>query len=150
MYIFDSIIPYRDKIYSLNERKYFKEKRLETALLYCLGIGKTQSRRIIAKIGINRIKKLNDKGFNLKLKKNLSLLLYEFVKKSLKIRVSLEYMQFCRQKFGELKESKCYKAIRHTHFLPVRGQRTKTNAKTQKFLRKNKNRNTRPIPKKKK
>jgi len=100
-----------------------KEKRVEIGLTYIYGIGLTTSRKILAATGISpdtRIKDLTDDEVS-KLRKEIEG--YK-VEGDLRREVALDIKR--------LQEIGCYRGIRHRKGLPVRGQRTKTNARTRK------------------
>ena len=104
-----------------------KEKRVEIGLTYIYGIGLTSSQKILAKTGINpdvRVKDLSDEDVN-KIRKAMEG--YK-VEGDLRREVALNIKR--------LTEIGCYRGIRHRRGLPVRGQRTKTNARTRKGPRK--------------
>ena len=100
------------------------QKRIEIALTYIYGIGKTSANDILAKTGINpdtRSKDLTDEEIAKlrdEIEKNYT------VEGDLRRDVSLNIKR--------LVEINCYRGIRHRKGLPVRGQRTKTNARTRK------------------
>jgi small subunit ribosomal protein S13 len=100
------------------------EKRIEAGLTYIYGIGWATSREILAKTGINpdtRVKDLTeeDAGKIRKVIENDYL-----VEGDLRRDVNLNIKR--------LMEIGCYRGIRHRRGLPVRGQKTKTNARTRK------------------
>ena len=104
-----------------------KEKRVEVGLTYIYGIGLTSSQKILAKAGINpdtRVKDLTDDEVA-NLRKAMEGLKVEG---DLRREVALNIKR--------LTEIGCYRGIRHRRGLPVRGQRTKTNARTRKGPRK--------------
>ena len=101
-----------------------KEKRVEIGLTYIYGIGLTSSQKILAKAGINpdtRVKDLTDDEVN-----NIRKIIDESytVEGDLRREVALNIKR--------LQEIGCYRGIRHRKGLPVRGQKTKTNARTRK------------------
>ena len=101
-----------------------KEKRVEVGLTYIYGIGLTSSQKILAKAGINpdtRVKDLTDDEVN-----NIRKVIDEsyVVEGDLRREVALNIKR--------LVEIGCYRGIRHRKGLPVRGQKTKTNARTRK------------------
>ncbi|MDR0946275.1 MAG: 30S ribosomal protein S13 [Ruminococcus sp.] len=101
-----------------------KNKRVEIGLTYIYGIGVTSSKRILAETGISpdtRVKDLTEDEVG----KIRAVIDREFtVEGDLKREVSLNIKR--------LVEVGCYRGIRHRKGLPVRGQRTKTNARTRK------------------
>ena len=105
-----------------------KEKRVEIGLTYIYGIGLTTSQKILKKTGINpdvRIKDLTDEEVN-----NIRKAIDQDYKVEgvLRREVALNIKR--------LTEIGCYRGLRHRRGLPVRGQRTKTNARTRKGPRK--------------
>ena len=101
-----------------------RDKRVEIALTYIYGIGVSQSRKILAKNQINpdtRVKDLTDDEIN-KIRETID---KEYiVEGDLRREVSLNIKR--------LIEIGCYRGLRQRRGLPVRGQRTKTNARTRK------------------
>ncbi|NCB70715.1 MAG: 30S ribosomal protein S13 [Clostridia bacterium] len=100
-----------------------REKRVEIGLTYIYGIGKVTSQKILATTGVNpdtRIKDLTDEEVN-----NLRKAIDEFtVEGDLRREIALNIKR--------LRDIRCYRGIRHQKGLPVRGQKTKTNARTRK------------------
>lgn len=101
-----------------------RDKRVEVGLTYIFGIGRKTSNNILAAAGINpdtRIKDLTEEEVN-----NLRRIIdAEYnVEGDLRREISLNIKR--------LKEIRCYRGIRHIKGLPVRGQKTKTNARTRK------------------
>ena len=106
-----------------------KEKRVEIGLTYIYGIGVASSNKILAKAGINpdtRVKDLTDDQVNA-IRKVLDEDEYK-LEGDLRREVALNIKR--------LTEIGCYRGLRHRRGLPVRGQRTKTNARTRKGPRK--------------
>ena len=105
-----------------------KDKRVEIGLTYIYGIGLTTSQKILKKTGINpdvRIKDLTDEEVN-NIRKAID---QDYkVEGDLRREVALNIKR--------LTEIGCYRGLRHRRGLPVRGQRTKTNARTRKGPRK--------------
>lgn len=101
-----------------------RDKRVEIALTYIFGIGVSQSNKILAKAQVNpdtRVKNLTDDEIA-RIRDTID---KEFkVEGDLRREVSLNIKR--------LMEIGCYRGIRHRRGLPVRGQRTKTNARTRK------------------
>ncbi|APC42319.1 MULTISPECIES: 30S ribosomal protein S13 [Clostridium] len=101
-----------------------REKRVEIGLTYIFGIGLTKSQGIIKTVGINpdtRVKDLTEEEVNelrTYIQKNF------IIEGDLRRRVALDIKR--------LMEVGCYRGIRHRKGLPVRGQKTKTNARTRK------------------
>ncbi|MCI5848204.1 MAG: 30S ribosomal protein S13 [Lachnospiraceae bacterium] len=101
-----------------------REKRVEIGLTYIYGIGRTSSKRILEKAGVNpdiRCKDLTDDDVA-KLREVIDEDMV--VEGDLRREVSLNIKR--------LQEIGCYRGIRHRRGLPVRGQKTKTNARTRK------------------
>ncbi len=100
-----------------------REKRVEIGLTYIYGIGKVTSQAILASTGINpdtRIKDLTEEEVN-----NLRKAIDEYtVEGDLRREIALNIKR--------LRDIRCYRGIRHQKGLPVRGQKTKTNARTRK------------------
>src|SRR5690606_25281082 len=105
-----------------------KDKRGEIGLTYIYGIGRTRSREILSRVGLDvdtRIRDWNDDQVAAIRK----LLETEYkVEGQLRTEVTLAIRR--------LMEIGCYRGLRHRKGLPVRGQRTKTNARTRKGRRK--------------
>ena len=106
-----------------------REKRVEIGLTYIYGIGVSSSNKILAKAGVNpdtRVKDLTDDQVN-SIRKVLDEDEYK-LEGDLRREVALNIKR--------LTEIGCYRGLRHRRGLPVRGQRTKTNARTRKGPRK--------------
>ena len=101
-----------------------REKRVEIGLTYVFGIGRSSAAKILEETGINpdtRVKDLTEEEVN-KLREVID---KEYtVEGDLRRRVSLDIKR--------LVEIGCYRGVRHRKGLPVRGQRTKNNARTRK------------------
>ncbi len=101
-----------------------KEKRVEIGLTYIFGIGRKRANEILISTGISpdtRVKDLNEEEVAK---------LREAIDKTYKVEGDLR-----RQVALDIKrliEIGCYRGLRHRRGLPVRGQRTKTNARTRK------------------
>ena len=101
-----------------------RDKRIEIALTYIFGIGLTLSKEILATTGINpdtRTRDLTDEEVSK---------LRETIDKNYKVEGDLRREEQLNIK--RLIEIGCYRGKRHRMGLPVRGQRTKTNARTRK------------------
>jgi small subunit ribosomal protein S13 len=101
-----------------------REKRLEIALTYIYGVGRTRAQQTLAATGISgdlRVKDLGDTEL---------VALRDYLEGSYKLEGDLrrEVAADIRRKV----EIGCYEGLRHRRGLPVRGQRTKTNARTRK------------------
>jgi small subunit ribosomal protein S13 len=105
-----------------------KDKRGEIGLTYIFGIGRTRSREILSRVGLDvdtKIREWNEDQVSAIRK----LLETEYkVEGQLRTEVTLAIRR--------LMEIGCYRGLRHRKGLPVRGQRTKTNARTRKGRRK--------------
>ena len=101
-----------------------REKRVEIGLTYIYGIGRASSNRILAEAGVNpdtRVKDLTDD----EVKKLASVIAdTQTVEGDLRREIALNIKR--------LQEIGCYRGIRHRKGLPIRGQKTKTNARTRK------------------
>ena len=101
-----------------------KDKRVEIGLTYIYGIGRTSANKILEKAGVNpdtRVKDLTD-AEEAKLREIIG---HEYtVEGDLRRNVAMDIKR--------LTEIGCYRGIRHRKGLPVRGQRSKTNARTRK------------------
>ena len=101
-----------------------REKRVEIGLTYIYGIGLTSSQRILKEANVNpdtRVRDLTDEEV-----KRISEIINEtqMVEGDLRREIALNIKR--------LQEIGCYRGIRHRKGLPVRGQKTKTNARTRK------------------
>lgn len=101
-----------------------RDKRVEIGLTYIYGIGRTSSNRILSEAGVSadiRCRDLTDDDV-----KKISKVIDEtqVVEGDLRREIALNIKR--------LQEIGCYRGIRHRKGLPVRGQKTKTNARTRK------------------
>jgi small subunit ribosomal protein S13 len=101
-----------------------REKRMEIALTYIYGIGKTRSQQTLSATGVSpdlRVRDLSDEDL---------VRLRDHIDGNYRVEGDLrrEVAQDIRRKI----EIGCYQGIRHRRGLPVHGQRTKTNARTRK------------------
>jgi small subunit ribosomal protein S13 len=101
-----------------------REKRLEVALTYIFGVGRTRAKETLAATGLSpdtRVRELSDEDL---------VRLRDYLDGSYKLEGDLrrEVASDIRRKV----EIGCYEGLRHRRGLPVRGQRTKTNARTRK------------------
>ncbi|WP_378955005.1 30S ribosomal protein S13 [Pelosinus sp. sgz500959] len=101
-----------------------RDKRIEIALTYIFGIGLTTSKEIIAATGISPDTRTRD------LTEEEVVKLRETIDKGYRVEGDLRREQSLNIK--RLIEIGCYRGKRHRMGLPVRGQRTKTNARTRK------------------
>ena len=100
------------------------QKRVEIALTYIYGIGLTSSKKILATTGIDPDKRAKDLTEDEIAKLRDEIENHYTVEGELRREVALNIKR--------LVEINCYRGIRHRKGLPVRGQRTKTNARTRK------------------
>ena len=101
-----------------------REKKVEVGLTYIYGIGRAIARRIIEQTGVNpaqRVKDLNDADVNR---------LRQAIEKDVRVEGALRTEVAMNIK--RLMDIGSYRGIRHRRGLPVRGQRTHTNARTKK------------------
>ncbi|MDA3792854.1 MAG: 30S ribosomal protein S13 [Elusimicrobia bacterium] len=100
-----------------------KDKKIKTALTYIYGIGDTTAVEVIEKSGVDegkRVKELSDDEVG-KIQKVLK-----------EYKTEGELRREKREALSRLKAINSYRGYRHKRSLPVRGQRTKTNARTRK------------------
>ncbi len=101
-----------------------REKRVEIGLTYIFGIGRVSSNRILKEAGVNpdtRVRDLTDDEV-----KRISSVIdqTQTVEGDLRRQIAMDIKR--------LQEIGCYRGVRHRKSLPVRGQKTKTNARTRK------------------
>jgi len=104
------------------------EKKVAVGLTYIYGIGKSTAERIIKATGINpdkRMKELTEEEIGK---------ISGFVQQNFKIEGDLR--REVSSNISRLIDVNCYRGVRHRRSLPVRGQRTRTNARTRKGPRK--------------
>ena len=102
-----------------------REKRIEIGLTYIYGIGRVTSNRLLAEAGVNpdtRVKDLTDDEV-IKIQKAIE---------NNEITVEGDLRREIARNIKRLQESGCYRGSRHRKSLPVRGQKSKTNARTRK------------------
>jgi small subunit ribosomal protein S13 len=101
-----------------------REKRVEVALTYVFGIGRTLAQQTLSETGVNPDTRVRD------LAEEDLVKIREFVDNNLQVEGDLrrEIQADIRRKV----EIGCYEGLRHRRGLPVHGQRTKTNARTRK------------------
>ena len=105
-----------------------RDKQLETALTYIYGIGPTSAKQICETVGLDPTTRVRD------LSEDDASRLRDAVEQDYRVEGDLR-----REVNGHIKrlvEIGCYRGLRHRRGLPVRGQRTKTNARTRKGPRK--------------
>lgn len=101
-----------------------REKRVETGLTYIFGIGLTTSQLILRETDISGDTRVRD------LTEEEVVKLREYIDKNLSVEGDLR--REASQNIKRLMEIGCYRGLRHRRGLPVRGQRTHTNARTRK------------------
>ncbi|MFI3253933.1 MAG: 30S ribosomal protein S13 [Eubacteriales bacterium] len=101
-----------------------KDKRVEIGLTYIYGIGRTSSNKILAEAGISPDIRVKD------LTEDHESKLREIIARSYTVEGDLR--RNIAMDIKRLTEIGCYRGIRHRKGLPVRGQRSKTNARTRK------------------
>ena len=102
-----------------------REKRVEIGLTYIFGIGRTTSNKILDNAGIDgntRVRDLTDEEVD-KIRASME---------ELDVMVEGDLRRDVAMNIKRLQEIGCYRGIRHRKGLPVRGQKTKTNARTRK------------------
>ncbi len=105
-----------------------RDKRVEIGLTYIYGIGLTTSKKILAETGVDPDIRCNDLS-----EEDLSRL-RDYIQANLTVEGDLH--REVSQNIKRLMEIGCYRGLRHRRGLPVRGQRTHTNARTRKGPRK--------------
>ena len=101
-----------------------RDKRVEISLTYIFGIGRPSSQKILAEAGINpdtRVKDLTEEEVAK---------LRDIIEKSYQVEGDLRRQ--VSMDIKRLMDLGCYRGLRHRRGLPVRGQKTKTNARTRK------------------
>lgn len=104
------------------------DKRIEYALTLLYGIGWSSSSKILKQAGIDKNKKVES------LTEEEIRKLSEIIDKNYKVEGDLR--EEVLKNIARLKEISCYRGIRHLRNLPVRGQRTRSNARTKRGKRK--------------
>jgi small subunit ribosomal protein S13 len=105
-----------------------RDKRIEVGLTYIYGIGLTTSKEILAATGVDpdvRVRDLTEDDLQK---------LRDYIQENVKVEGDLH--REVSQNVKRLMEIGCYRGLRHRRGLPVRGQRTHTNARTRKGPRK--------------
>ena len=105
-----------------------REKRVDIALTYLYGIGRKKASLILSEVQIDPAKRAKDLT-----EKEVSAITTA-IQKSLKVEGELR--REVQQNIKRMIDIKCYRGVRHLRGLPVRGQRTHTNARTRKGPRK--------------
>jgi small subunit ribosomal protein S13 len=99
-------------------------KRVEIGLTYIYGIGRSTSNRLLSQLGIEQDRKVRD------LTEEEVVKLRDLIDNSVIVEGDLRRER--SQNIKRLQEIGCYRGLRHRRGLPVRGQKTKTNARTRK------------------
>jgi small subunit ribosomal protein S13 len=99
-------------------------KRVEVGLTYIYGIGRSTSNQLLAKVGIEPDRKVRD------LTEDEVVQLRDLIDNDVTVEGDLRRER--SQAIKRLQEIGCYRGLRHRRGLPVRGQKTKTNARTRK------------------
>lgn len=105
-----------------------REKRIEIGLTYIYGIGRSTAQKILREVGMSpdtRVRDLTEEEVSR---------LRDYIDKNLKVEGDLR--REVAMNIKRLIEIGCYRGLRHRRGLPVRGQRTRTNARTRKGPRK--------------
>jgi len=105
-----------------------RNKRIEIGVTYIYGIGLTTSRKILAATGVNPDTRTDD------LTEEELTKMRDYIQNNLTVEGDLH--REVSQNVKRLMEIGCYRGLRHRRGLPVRGQRTHTNARTRKGPRK--------------
>ncbi len=101
-----------------------KNKRVVIGLTYIFGIGRSSAQKICADAGVDESKRVKDLNED-DIRKIRTIIQNEYkVEGALKAEINMNIKR--------LMDINCYRGIRHYRGLPVRGQRTKTNARTRK------------------
>ena len=101
-----------------------REKRIEIGLTYIYGIGRARAKKILAETGVDpstRVKDLTDEEVNR---------IRDYVESDSENLIEGDLRREIAMNIKRLREIGCYRGIRHRKGLPVRGQKTKTNART--------------------
>jgi small subunit ribosomal protein S13 len=101
-----------------------RDKRIEVGLTYIYGVGPSTSRRALAETGVNPDTRVRD------LTEDEITLLRDYVGQKLTVEGDLR--REVQMNIKRLIDIGCYRGLRHRRALPVRGQRTRTNARTRK------------------
>jgi small subunit ribosomal protein S13 len=101
-----------------------RDKRTDIALTYVYGIGRPTSARILNETGVSGATRVRD------LTEDELSRLRDYIERNMRVEGDLRRMM--QSSIQRLIEIGCYRGIRHRRGLPVRGQRTRTNARTRK------------------
>jgi small subunit ribosomal protein S13 len=106
-----------------------RNKRMEIALTYLFGVGKTKSREILTAAGVSLDKRSDD------LDDNETRRIREVIEQ-MQLKIEGDLRREISLNIKRLMDLGCYRGLRHRRGLPARGQRTHTNARTRKGPRK--------------
>ncbi len=101
-----------------------RDKRVEVGLTYIYGIGRSRSNEILEHVGLDPDKRVQE------LTESEIAALRQTIDRGYQVEGDLR--RNIQQNIRRLKDIRCYRGIRHVRGLPVRGQRTRTNARTRK------------------
>ena len=101
-----------------------RNKRIEVGLTYIFGIGPTRAREVLAFAKVNPDTRVKD------LTESQVTAMRDYISKNWKVEGDLRRQE--QMNIKRLVEIGCYRGLRHRRNLPVRGQRTRTNARTRK------------------
>ncbi|CAN5261051.1 30S ribosomal protein S13 [soil metagenome] len=101
-----------------------REKRVEIGLTYIYGVGRSTARKILIETGVDPSTKVRD------LAEGEVSAIRSYIDQNLEVEGDLRREE--QQNIRRLVDIGCYRGIRHRRSLPVRGQRTKTNARQRK------------------
>lgn len=101
-----------------------RDKRIEIGLTYIHGIGRTKSRDVLVETGVDPSTRVKD------LTEDQITEMRDYISKNLTVEGNLR--REVQMNIKRLMDIGCYRGLRHRRSLPVRGQRTRTNARTQK------------------
>lgn len=101
-----------------------RDKRLEIALTYIYGIGRTTSATILRDTGVSPDTRVRD------MTEDEITRLRDYIERNLRVEGDLR--RIVQSNIQRLMDIGCYRGLRHRRGLPVRGQRTRTNARTRK------------------
>ena len=101
-----------------------RDKRIEVALTYIFGIGLSSAKKILEKTGVDPDKRVKDLSHD-EVSKIREVIDHEY-------KVEGELRKEIAMNIKRLIDIGCYRGLRHIQGLPVRGQRTRTNARTRK------------------
>ncbi|MCD6422325.1 30S ribosomal protein S13 [bacterium] len=104
-----------------------KNKNVEIALTYIYGIGRSLAKKTLEAVKVDPLKKVKD------LTEEEQRKIREYIERNFKVEADLKLE--VERNIRRLKDIRCYRGIRHLKGLPVRGQKTRKNARTRKGKR---------------